>query len=69
MRGLNRFYVITTITLCSAVVHKLGRHNTKTAGVERQEDSSFPADSHNAILNKMNKRSKTNRKHEQWHLE
>ena len=32
------------------------------AQVESQEDSSFPADCHQAILNKMNKKSKMNRK-------
>ena len=38
------------------------RHKIKTARVESQEDSFFPEDCHQAILDKMNKLSKTNRK-------
>ena len=34
----------------------------KTAQVKRQGDSSFPTDGHKAILNKLNSKSKTNRK-------
>ena len=39
------------------------RHHKMTAGrAENQEDNSFPADSHKAILNKVGIKSKTNRK-------
>ena len=34
---------------------------SKTARAESQGDSSFPADGHQAILNKMNTKSKTNK--------
>ena len=34
----------------------------KTAQVKSQGDSSFPTDGHKAILNKLNGKSKTNRK-------
>ena len=34
----------------------------KTAQVEIQGDSSFQTDGHNAVLNKLNSKSKTNRK-------
>ena len=34
----------------------------KTAQEKSQEDSSFPTDGHKAILNKLNSKSKTNRK-------
>ena len=37
------------------------QHKIKTARAESQEDSSFPADGHEAILIKMYKKSKTNR--------
>ena len=32
------------------------RHNIRAAGAESQEDSSYPADGHQAIINKMNKK-------------
>ena len=35
---------------------------SKKAEAECQEDSSFPADGHQAILNKMNKKTKTTRR-------
>ena len=34
----------------------------KTTQVKSQGDSTFPADGHKAILNKLNSKSKTNRK-------
>ena len=34
----------------------------KTAQVKSQKDSSFPTDGHKAILNKLNSKSKVNRK-------
>ena len=33
------------------------RHKMKTARVESQEDTSFPADGHQGVLNKMNTKS------------
>ena len=38
------------------------QHKVKTARAESQEDSFFPADGHQTILNKINKKSETNRK-------
>ena len=38
------------------------RAKIKTTQAKSQRDSSFPADGHKAILNKMNNKSKTNNK-------
>ena len=44
------------------------KQESLTAKVESQEDSTFTTDGHQAILNKTNKKSKTNRNDEQWQL-
>ena len=41
---------------------QLRRHLNKTVQVKSQGDSSFPTDGRKAILNKLNSKSKTNRK-------
>ena len=46
------------------------RHKIRTARSESQEDSSFPADRHRAIQNKMKKKIIDKQKaDEQWKLE
>ena len=67
MRGavvsrLKRLAMVRKVPGWSPTRYKVDKKAIKTAQVKSQGDSSFPTDGHKALLNKLNRTSKTNGK-------